>query len=76
MLEELHKTFVINEEMKLQIKLTENKLVLKENYCHDLREEFSNAERNCRLLENELVPSKNLVRESYNEAKESTGGLW
>lgn len=75
MLEELHKNFVINEEIKLQIKLNKNKLALKENDCQDLREEFSNAERNCRLLENELVPLKHLVQESYNKAKESTGGL-
>ena len=75
MLDDCYKNVIINEEIKLQIKLAKNKLAVKENNCHDLREECSTAERNYKLLENELTPLKTELKNLFDLAKESTGGL-
>lgn len=75
MLDDCYKNIIISEEMKLQVKLKKNVLAIKENDSQDLREEFNNAERNLKLLESELTPLKNELKNLYELAKESTGGL-
>lgn len=55
--------------------MEKNKLANKENDSHDLREEFNNAERDFENLNRELQPLKTELKEAFEIAKESTGGL-
>ncbi|XP_011505579.1 PREDICTED: structural maintenance of chromosomes protein 5 [Ceratosolen solmsi marchali] len=74
-LNECYKNILIKEEIKLKIKLEKNVLAIKENDSQDLIEEFTSAEKAYKLLDNELAPLKIEVKNLFELAKESTGGV-
>ncbi|XP_014204116.1 structural maintenance of chromosomes protein 5 [Copidosoma floridanum] len=75
MQDECNKSSIIDEEIKLQIKLKKNEHAIAENNAHDLRAELNEAERNYRALDNELTPLKTETKNLYDTAKELTEGL-
>ncbi|KAL7298761.1 hypothetical protein TKK_0008507 [Trichogramma kaykai] len=75
LVDDCYKTFLISEELKLQLRVTKNLLANKNNEVSDLRESHKAAEDNYKILERECKPIKEEVARLFKVAKDSTDGL-
>lgn len=74
-LDDYYKSVIDCEEMKLQVKLQKNQLSMKENNSQEIREEYENAVRNLKHLDNEMRPLREEVENLYKEARKMTDDI-
>ncbi|XP_058792958.1 structural maintenance of chromosomes protein 5 [Phymastichus coffea] len=74
-LDAYYKSFIVNEESKIDVKLKKNELAIKENDSHEIRQDYENAVRYFKYLENEIKPLRDEVQNLFEEAKKMTDGV-
>lgn len=74
-MDECFKSTIKDEEMKLQMKIKKDELANFESDTQELISEMNDADRNFKILDRELAPLKLEVKNLYEFAQETTGGL-